>query len=69
MGHITNHGVTNALRSKLDAAQAAWDRGQTAVAINILRAFIRTVEAQSGISIVDLHGEHLIMHAQMVIDD
>jgi len=68
MGHITNHGVANALLSKLNAAQAALDRGQPAVAITILRAFIHTVEAQSGVSIVDPHGEHLIMHAQMVID-
>ena len=68
MGHITNHGVANALLSKLNAAQAALDRGQPAAAINILRAFIHTVEAQSGVSIVDPHGEHLIMHAQMVID-
>ena len=56
------------LHAKLDAAQAALDRGQTNVAVNMLNAFIKEVNAQSGVLIVDPHGEHLAMHAQMVID-
>lgn len=66
MGHITNQGVANALMSKLDAAQAALDRGQPAVAANILQAFIHQVEAQSGKHIVPEHAAHLIEHAQRV---
>ena len=34
--------------AKLDAAQAAFDRGQTHVAVNLLNAFINEVNAQSG---------------------
>ncbi len=67
MGHITNQGVANALISKLDAAQAALDRGQPAVAANILQAFIHQVEAQSGKHIVPEHAAHLIEHAQAVV--
>ena len=67
MGHITNQGVANALMSKLDAAQAALDRGQPAVAANILQAFIHQVEAQSGKHIVPEHAAHLIEHAQAVV--
>lgn len=67
MGHITNAGVGNALLAKLDGAQAALDRGQPAVAVNKLNAFINQVQAQSGKHIDPVHAEHLIMHAQMVI--
>jgi len=67
MGYITNQGVANALISKLDAAQAALDRGQPAVAANILQAFIHQVEAQSGKHIVPEHAAHLIEHAQRVV--
>ena len=67
MGHITNAGVANSLMAKLDAAQAAFDRGQTDVAINLLNAFINEVDAQSGKSIAADHAAHLAMHAQMVI--
>ena len=67
MGHITNAGVANALLAKLDAAQAALDRGQPAVAVNNLNAFINQVQAQSGKHIDPVHADHMIMHAQMVI--
>lgn len=67
MGHITNDGVGNALLAKLDGAQAALDRGQTAVAVNKLNAFINQVQAQSGVHIDPMHAEHMVMHAQMVI--
>jgi hypothetical protein len=68
MGHITKAAWAASLHAKLDAAQAALDRGQTNVAVNMLNAFIKEVNAQSGVLIVDPHGEHLAMHAQMVID-
>jgi hypothetical protein len=68
MGHITNKGVADSLMAKLDAAQAAFDRGQTEVAINLLNAFVNEVNAQSGKFIVAEHAGHLLRHAQMVID-
>lgn len=67
MGHITNPGVANSLMAKLDAAQAALDRGQTGVAINILHAFINEVNAQAGIHIDADHAGHLVTHAEHVI--
>src|SRR5215207_6253580 len=65
--HIDNSGVARSLIAKLDAAQAAQDRGQPEVALNLLEAFVREVRAQSGKHIVQEHAEHLLMHAQSVI--
>jgi hypothetical protein len=67
MGHITNGGVVTALTAQLDSAQAALDRGQPALAISILRAFIATVSAQSGKSIDAMHAGHMVEHATNVI--
>ena len=67
MGHIANAGVGNALLAKLNAAQAAVDRGQPAVAINLLNVFINQAQAQSGVHIDATHAEHMVMHAQAVI--
>lgn len=67
MGHITSAGVEKSLLAKLNAAQAALDRGQTHVAVNQLNAFIAEVNAQSGVSIDAEHAGHLIMHAENVI--
>jgi predicted negative regulator of RcsB-dependent stress response len=66
-GIIDNQGVTNSLLAKLDAAQAALDRGQTSVAINNLEAFIHEVQAQAGKHIDQVHAGHLVEHAQVVI--
>jgi hypothetical protein len=66
-GFIDNQGITNSLLAKLDAAQAAQDRGQTKTAVNLLNAFIHEVQAQAGKYIVQEHAQHLVMHAQMVI--
>ena len=66
-GFIDNQGITNSLLAKLDAAQAALDRGQTPVAINSLQAFINEVQAQAGKHIEQPHAGHLVEHAQMVI--
>ena len=66
-GFIDNQGVTNSLLAKLDAAQAALDRGQTSVAINNLEAFIHEVQALAGKHIEQMHAQHMVMHAQMVI--
>lgn len=67
-GHIDNAGVARSLLAKLDAAQAALDRGQTKVAINKLEAFIQEVTAQSGKHIVSEHASHLLEHADNVLD-
>ena len=48
LGLIDNQGVANSLVQKLEAANAAMGRGQTQVAMNLLRAFINEVSAQSG---------------------
>ena len=66
-GLIDNQGVSNSLLAKLDAAQTAQDRGQTGTAINLLDAFIHEVQAQAGKHIEATHAEHMVMHAQMVI--
>jgi hypothetical protein len=66
-GHIDNPGVARSLLAKLDAAQTAQGRSQNAVAVDILEAFVREVHAQSGKHILQEHAEHLLMHAQMVI--
>jgi hypothetical protein len=66
-GFIDNQGITNSLLAKLDAAQAAFDRGQTSVAINKVQAFINEVQAQAGKHIEQMHAGHLVEHAQMVI--
>jgi hypothetical protein len=68
MGHIDNAGVAHSLQAKLGAAQAAQDRGQVGVAVNVLGAFINEVQAQSGQHIQAEHAAHMIMHAQMVIE-
>jgi hypothetical protein len=67
MGHIDNAGIANSLLAKLNAAQAAEDRGQTSVAISILEAFINEVTAEAGKHIDTMHADHMVMHAEAVI--
>lgn len=67
MGHIAKAGVPDSLLAKLDAAQAALDRGQPGAALNLLRAFINEVDAQAGKSIASDPAGHLVEHAQNVI--
>src|SRR5215471_370792 len=67
-GLITSQGVTNSLLAKLNAAQAAQDRSQTGTAINLLGAFIHEVQAQAGKHIDKTHAQHMVAHAQVVID-
>jgi hypothetical protein len=66
-GHISQAGVAHGLLAKLDAAQAALDRGQPGVAINILQAAVREVDAQAGQFIDAEHAVHLRTHLQHVI--
>jgi hypothetical protein len=66
-GFINSEEVMHRLLAKLDMAEEAVDDGYTSQAIHLLRAFIHEVKAQSGKHIVSVHAEHLVMHAQMVI--
>lgn len=68
MGHITNQGILKSLLAKLDAAQAAVDRGQSEAAVAQLEAFIHEVEAQAGKHIDTHHAEPMITHAREVIN-
>ena len=68
IGLIDNQGVTRSLLAKLDAAQAAVERDQPGVAVRVIRAFEREVSAQAGKHIEAEHAEHMLMHAEMVIE-
>ena len=67
MGHVDNQGVARSLFAKIDAAQAAFDRGQRDVAANVLAALINEIEAQSGVHMDAEHAAHMITHTQRVI--
>jgi hypothetical protein len=68
-GHIDDAEVAQSLLDKLDAAQAAVERRQDTPAVNILRAFIPSVEAQAGKSVLEPHAGHLVAHVQIVIEE
>lgn len=68
MGHISNVGVANSLLVKVAAADDALARQRTNAAVRILVAFINEVEAQAGIHIDAMQAEHMIMHAEMIIN-
>lgn len=68
MGHISNAGVANSLLAKVDAAAGVVARQKTKAAVRILEAFVNEVEAQAGIHIDEIHAEHMVMHAEMIID-
>jgi hypothetical protein len=67
-GFITSKRVVRSLLVKLDAAGEALEDSHTSQAIHLLRAFIHEVKAQSGKHIDPMHAEHMVMHAQKVID-
>lgn len=66
-GYIDRQGVALSLLAKVNAAQDAFDLGQTQTAINTLQAFIYAVNAQGGLHIDQTHANHLITHAAMVV--
>lgn len=68
VGHIDSKGIAKSLLAKIDAAQAALERGQTKTAVNNLNAFVKAIEAQAGKHIVSEHATHLITHANQVIE-
>lgn len=67
-GHIDGATVLQSLLAKIDAAQVAYDRGQIATAVYLLRAFIQEVEALAGKQIDAEHAAHMIEHAGHVIE-
>jgi len=67
MDYITNKGVSNSLLAKVDAAQAAQNRGDTNATINLLRAFANEVNAQAGKHIASEHAGHLLEHTANVV--
>ena len=68
MEHIDNDGIARSLEAKLETAQAAQDRRQTEVSVRLLLAFIREVNAQAGNHVEAEHAQHMIHHAQLVIE-
>jgi hypothetical protein len=66
---ISNQGTYNSLLAKVDAAQAARDRGQIDTSVNILNALIKEVSAQSSKKITPEVASHIIHHTQMVIEE
>ncbi|MDP2481461.1 MAG: hypothetical protein Q8W49_13305 [Candidatus Palauibacterales bacterium] len=68
-GAITDPDVAQGLTDKLEAAQAALDRGSTVAAGNILRAFIDQVEAQRGNAITDEAADELIGFAERLLSE
>jgi hypothetical protein len=67
MNHIATDDLANSLLDKLNAAQAAQDRGQVKTAVNNVNAFINQVNAQSGKAIAADCADHLLMHAGHVV--
>jgi len=68
LGMIDNQGIVTSLDAKLEAAQAALDRGRKITAKNILYAFINETTAQKDKHIDMEAADVLIAAAQCVID-
>jgi beta propeller repeat protein len=66
-GDIKNHGIENALLSKLAAAAAERSSGDCAGAAAIYQAFINSVEAQRGKGISDAAATALVADAQYLM--
>lgn len=67
-GIIDNGGVATSLLGKIAAAEAAAARGDLAATVGILQSLINEVQAQAGVHIEADHAEHMIQHAEAVID-
>ncbi|MFZ2412004.1 MAG: FG-GAP-like repeat-containing protein [Candidatus Methanoperedens sp.] len=66
---ITNNGVANSLKAKLNSARAKIDAGQKTAAKNILEAYVNEVEAQTGKAITSEGAVILIAEARGVIEN
>jgi hypothetical protein len=62
------HGLTNALLVKLDAALAAWQRGDRAATSGPLGAFIHHLDAQRGKKLSGSQADELADIAQAIIN-
>ena len=69
MNCIDNQAVGNSLLAILDAAQDALDNGRPRIAVLLLTVFQYEVQAEDGKHIDADCASHLLMHAQMVIDN
>ena len=67
VGHINNLGVAHSLLAKLNAAQAALDRGNPSAALKMLQGFVQEVEGQAGVHIGTEPANHLLDHAALVV--
>jgi hypothetical protein len=67
IGAIDSAGVTTSLLAKLDVAQSALNSDHPRIAVGLLRAFLREVEAQAGKHIAQPHANDLEAHARLVI--
>lgn len=66
-GYITKSGICNSLRSKLNSALAAQQRGQNRTAVNIVLAFQNEIRAQTDKSISAQAKSILMMDSNFVI--
>ncbi|GHO95819.1 hypothetical protein KSF_058670 [Reticulibacter mediterranei] len=64
---INNQKVAHSLLAKLDAAKDAVEDCRNGSAIHLLDTFIHEVQAQKGMHIERMHAQHMMMHAQQVI--
>lgn len=67
-GAIKNQGIFNSLKTKLDGALAAMNRGQCGAAFNKLAALTNELQAQRGKGIDAVVGDRFIAFAQDLID-
>jgi hypothetical protein len=64
----SNLSVVDNLMKKLDAVQAAFNRKQPTIAVQLLETFIHQVKANAGARIEFHSAVGLIEHAQAIID-
>jgi 2',3'-cyclic-nucleotide 2'-phosphodiesterase (5'-nucleotidase family) len=67
-GQIKSVGIKHSLLWKLNAAQAAWDRGRSQVVVHVLKALIRQTNALSRRYIKPEAASALVAEAQAIID-
>jgi 5'-nucleotidase/UDP-sugar diphosphatase len=66
-GLISTRGILNSLRSKLEGALAAYERGQLGVVVNKLAAFMNELGAQAGKKVNADAAEALIADAEWLV--
>jgi hypothetical protein len=61
-------GLENALLSKLQNALKCYEKGNFVAALNLLKAFVKHIEAQSGKKIPEVEADEIIESAIIIID-